>query len=161
MPAAAMVSPWRVRTIAVVAAAGDHPDGLAGQRVLAGPGHDPALGLADHLAGDHHDVAVGERRPAASRSAARSSPGRTSGDAVGRDARVESPAHPATRLDRGGGHRGRGVDVGHHQRYGGGGQPGRAQPGRAASASRLVDQPAVEDAAVGAGAVVQPDRRRR
>ena len=60
MPAAAMVRPRRVRTIVVGAAAGDDADGLAGQRVLAGAAADPALGLADDLAGHDDDVAVGE-----------------------------------------------------------------------------------------------------
>ncbi len=60
MPAAARVSPWRVRTIVVGPAPGDDAFGLAGQGVLAGAAADPALGLADHLARHHHDVAVDE-----------------------------------------------------------------------------------------------------
>ena len=60
MPAAAMVRPWRVRTIVVGprrATTRTVSPGSASSRV---PGPDPALGLADHLAGHHHDVAVGE-----------------------------------------------------------------------------------------------------
>ncbi len=39
---------------------GDDPGGLAGHRLLTGPGHDPALRLADDLAGHEHDVTVGQ-----------------------------------------------------------------------------------------------------
>ena len=52
-----------------LAAPGHHPDRLRGDRVLAGGGDDAALSLADHLRGDHQDVAgpqartaLGERR---------------------------------------------------------------------------------------------------
>ena len=62
MPAAAIVSPSRLRTIMVGSPAGHDPDGLLGEGVLALARPDPALGLADHLAGDDDDVAVGQHR---------------------------------------------------------------------------------------------------
>ena len=89
---------------------------------------------------------------AATTRAARSSPGRTSGTPSG----ATTVSGHDTRLDRGRGHRGRRVEVGHVQGYGGRGQAGRAQPVELVGV-RLVDQPAVEDAAVRAGAVVAAD----
>ncbi len=67
------------------AASGHHAHRLRRDRVLAGHGGDPALGLADHLRGDHEDVAVEQPRAArcasaaSAISAARSSPGEISG----------------------------------------------------------------------------------
>ena len=132
-----------------LAAAGDDPDGLAGQRVLAGAGADPALGLAHDLAGHHHDVAVGERRPAAPGSRpGRRRPGPRA-RRRGRSPRSGSSA--PTQLHGGRGHRGGGVGVGHHQGYGAAGEPGGRRPGRPGRRRRVSTQPAVEHAAVRRG----------
>jgi len=44
------------------ASPGDHPHGLGLDRLLAGGGHHPALGLADDLRRDHQDVALAQVR---------------------------------------------------------------------------------------------------
>ena len=133
MPAAARVSPWWVRTMVVGPRRATTRAVSSGSSVLAGAGHDPALGLADHLAGDQHDVAVGELHQA----------GQQRGEVValpdladavgGEQLAAGSPGH---QLDRGGGHGGGRVVVGHHQRYG-----GRA-PGRPRAARRARRRPA-------------------
>ncbi|MCO5606194.1 hypothetical protein L7F22_060381 [Adiantum nelumboides] len=117
------------------ALAGHHALGLlvdqpAAQRVallLVGGGrHQPALDLGEHLAGDHHDVAVAQ-------------PGHPLGQRGDTDAR---------QLERGAGHGGGRVVVGHQQRHL---AHGRAGHGRGVAG---VHQVAVEQAALAAAAVV-------
>ena len=99
--------------------------GLLGQRVVPVARPDPALGLADHLAGDHDDVAVGAASVAAATRAARSAPVVTSGRPSGaRDLGAQPWSRRPDQLDRGGRHRRGRVVVGHHQRDGGAGDPG-------------------------------------
>ena len=158
MPAAASVSPWRVRTIVVGprrATTRAVSPGSASSRL---PRPDPALRLADDLAGHDDDVAVAQldQRRAAARPGRR--PGRTSGTPSGAsDPIAASPSGAHRRqVDGRRRHRGGGVGVGHHQGHGAAGEAGLGHAGDLAGVA-LVDEPAVEHAAVGAGAVVQAD----
>ena len=153
MPAAAIVRPSRLRTIWVGPRRATTRSGLLGERVVALARADPALGLADHLAGDHDDVAVAPDRSWTAIRAARSDSvvisGRPSGAVTSsRGVTSDGPAPiaaaamaavaswsviirgTATHADAGGLDRGDVVGVG------------------------LVDQPAVEHAAVAARPVV-------
>ena len=111
------------------AAAGDDAGGLAGAaRRRACAAHDPALGLADDLAGDHDDVAVGEVDAAAAAARPGRRPRATSATPSG--AMTESMPLTGDQLDRGRGHRRGRVVVGHHQRHGAAGDAGGLDPRR-------------------------------
>ena len=155
-PAAAITDAEVVRDDRGGAAAGDHPDGLRrDRRVAVVAGDQPALGLADHLAGDQRRRrrrARSTRRRAAAptRSVARPC---TSRDAVGRR-RPRAGAH-RDQAERGGGHGG-GRVVRRSCSRGTARQRMPAASMRATERSGVdgVDQPAVEHAAGRPGAVV-------
>ena len=154
MPAAASTRPWWVATIVVGPRRATTRTVSAAIAVSRSPGAHPALGLADHLAGHGDDVAVARGRSAAATSAARSSPvvtsptpsgARTSrrhrGPVIGRG---RARLRPSRRSRRG--RSSSGVRRGTRCRA--------PRPRATWRASIVVDQPAVEDAAGAAGAVV-------
>ena len=169
-PAAAMTSPCRVSTMRVAPRRATTRTVSAVDGVLAVARRPrAALGLADHLAGHDHDVAVAE--PAPSGQARSASAAATQGGEVVAGAHLGQPRQDVRRArergcvglvtdsvgsegEGGGGHRGGRGRVGHQQRHGAGGDPGARELVDAAGVAgghRSSHQPAVEHPAARCG----------